>query len=189
MKTVFGILFLAFTSLVFAQQADSVQTFSEWDELYRFNNFFISGQPEKERLEWFKEQEVVKIINLRSDVENEEFADEAFNEKRAAKKLDIEYVSIPISGWSAYNMESLEKIINEIPEEGNVVIHCLSGGRATNFFMAYLVEALGYDLNAAFDIGKQMRYKNPLEEILGKEIIYKFSKESSVRMNGNQEML
>ncbi len=177
MKTIFITVLMLLAAGSYAQQASDVETFDDWDALFKYQDIYISGQPEKERLEWFKEHDVVKIINLRSEDEIEEFTDEEFNEKKEVKKLGMDYVSIPIDGWDDYTHENLEKLINEMPDNQHVVIHCAGAGRANNFFMAYLVEGMGYDLNTAFSIGKQIRYVNPLEELLDKEIEYNFKSE------------
>jgi protein tyrosine phosphatase (PTP) superfamily phosphohydrolase (DUF442 family) len=148
---------------------DSVEVLDQFESLYRYQRYFIGGQPDVEELQWLHDQGVTRIINLRSEEENEEFADESFNEKRAARKMGFTYESIPVQGYSGYNPGNLAALLEAAGQEEKVLIHCASGGRATQFFMAYLVKQ-GYPLDRAVDIGKQIRYSVPLEQLLGIEV-------------------
>lgn len=150
--------------------SDTVEIFDEWEGLFRYENYYISNQPELENLEWIAEQGVTKIINLRTVDENKDFSKESFNEKRTVKKLGIEYKSLPISSGSGYTPENLELFMEFVNPGDKVLIHCKSGGRANSFFMAYLVKEEGFSIDKAVDIGKQIKFSFPLEDLLGVEI-------------------
>ncbi len=150
--------------------SDSVEVIKDWEDLYHMGRFYISGQPELDELAWMKEQGVTTIINLRSHKENKEFAGDSFDEKEEINKLGLTYFSIPIQGREGYTPENLDDMINAIGNDQKVLIHCASGGRATQLFMAYLVKAEGYSIDEAVQAGKQMLYYIPLESLLDTRI-------------------
>ena len=47
-------------------KTDTVEVIKDFKNLYRYQNFYLSGQPTLESLQWLKSQGVTKIINLRS---------------------------------------------------------------------------------------------------------------------------
>jgi protein tyrosine phosphatase (PTP) superfamily phosphohydrolase (DUF442 family) len=51
-----------------------------------------------------------------------------------------------------------------------ILIYCRTGGRVTNFFMAYLIKNKEYSINEAVKIGKDLRFSFPLENLLNAEI-------------------
>jgi uncharacterized protein (TIGR01244 family) len=177
MKSFLILIIISLSTLCYSQcnpissYSDSVEIFDEWEDLFRFQTYYISAQPELENLEWLKEQGITKVINLRTDKENKEFSKESFNEKRSLKKIGLEYISLPINGSDDYTPEKLDHLIEEINPSEKVLIHCRSGGRATHFLMAYLIKAENMDVNDVVDIGKQIRFSLPFETILGVKVI------------------
>jgi protein tyrosine phosphatase (PTP) superfamily phosphohydrolase (DUF442 family) len=150
---------------------DSVEVIDDFNNFYKSGDYYFGGQPSSEALDWLQSEGVSLIINLRSEGENRDFSKESFNEKKAVKKLNIEYTSIPVSYPDSYSPETLSVFVKELSaHKGKVFIHCKSAGRVRLFFMAYLVEDKGYTLNEAFEFGKQMDYYLPLEDIFGKKI-------------------
>ena len=142
--------------------------------MFQSENMFFSGQPNLETLEWLKNQGVDLVINLRSKNENKDFSESAFNEKNAAIKFGMKYISIPISGNESYTKENLTKLGNALSSSYNkVLIHCRSCGRVSDFMIAYLVHYKGYELSEAIEFGKQMRFAFPLENLLDKKILWK----------------
>ncbi len=139
--------------------------------LFKCENMFFSGQPSLQTLEWAQKQGVDLIINLRSDDENDEFSETAFNEKDMASKLEMQYISLPIAGYDSYSPENLAKFAEALKGKyKKVFIHCRSAGRVTYFMMAYLVEYKGYELSEAIEFGKQIKFTFPLEYLLKEEI-------------------
>ena len=59
--------------------------------------------------------------------------------------------------------------------DGKTLPHCRSGGRITNFDIAYLVKYRVYDFDDAYMIRLNLRYRPlPLEQLLDRKIRYQF---------------
>lgn len=149
---------------------DSVEVIEDYENLFRFDNFYLSGQPTLELLRWLKSQGVTKIINLRSGGENTTFTEEAYNEQAVAKELGFEYKNIPVEGITDYTPEKLQDFSELINENEKILIHCRSAGRVTYFFMGYLIKTCGYSLNEAIEVGKELKFTFLLEKLLDTEI-------------------
>jgi len=149
---------------------DSVEVIKDFRNLYRYHDFYIAGQPTLEELQWLRYQGVNIIINLRTENENTEFSESAYNEKIIAQKLGFEYYSLPVGGDYDYTPEKLDAFASLINKDDKILIHCLSAGRATTFFMAYLIKNKGYTINKATDIGRNLRFSFPLEMLLDAKI-------------------
>jgi protein tyrosine phosphatase (PTP) superfamily phosphohydrolase (DUF442 family) len=176
MKSIIFIFIFSF-SLVFSLNAqdnignsEKVEVIKDFKFLFRYQNFYISGQPTLEALQWLKSQGVIKIINLRSEKENSEYSEYAYDEKIYTQKIGFEYYSIPVDVSKDYSPEKLEAFLSLINNNEKILIHCLSAVRATNFFMAYLVKNKGYSVNEAVKIGKSINFQFPLEKLLGSEV-------------------
>ena len=148
----------------------TVDVIEDYENLFRFDNFYLSGQPTLELLHWVKSQGVTKIINLRSREENATFAKEAYNECAVAKELGFEYKNIPIEEATDYTPETLLDFSALMNEDEKIMIHCRTAWRVTCFFMAYLIETRGYSLNEAIEVGKEVKFTFPLEKLLDAEI-------------------
>jgi len=150
-----------------------VQKLDQAPNLFQSGDMFFSGQPSLGTLEWLKDQGVDLVINLRTEDENEDFAETAFNEEEQVDKLKMDYFSLPVSGHDGYSPENLKKFAEALNGKyKKVLIHCGSAGRVTNFMMAYLVEYKDYPLSDAIEFGKQIKFSFPLEDLLSKEIIW-----------------
>ncbi len=149
---------------------DSVEVIKDFRNLYRYNDFYIAGQPTLEELQWLWSQGVNKIINLRTENENTEFTESAYNEEINAQKIGFEYHSLSVGGNNDYTPEKLDAFASLINKDDKILIHCLSAGRATTFFMAYLIKNKGYTINRAADIGRNLRFSFPLEMLLNTKI-------------------
>jgi protein tyrosine phosphatase (PTP) superfamily phosphohydrolase (DUF442 family) len=176
MKSIIFSFIISF-SLVFYLNAqdnivntENVEVIKDFKNLFHYQNFYISGQPTLEALQWLKSQGVIRIISLRSEKENIEYSEYAYDEKTYAQKLGFEYYSIPVDGSKDYSPEKLEAFLSLINNDEKILIHCLSAVRATNFFMAYLIKNKGYTINEAVKIGRSINFQLPLEKLLGTEI-------------------
>jgi uncharacterized protein (TIGR01244 family) len=172
MKPIIISLFFLFSiNSVFSQitPADSVQTIDGFKNLYHYQNFYIAAQPSYEELQWLKDKGVGTIINLRSTKENQDFTTGSFNEESVAKQLGFNYYSIPVDGMKDHTPAKLEEM-SHLLSDTPVLIHCASGGRATNFFMAYLVKNKGYTIDQAVAVGKKLSFSLPLENLLDMKI-------------------
>jgi protein tyrosine phosphatase (PTP) superfamily phosphohydrolase (DUF442 family) len=151
--------------------ADSVEVIPEYRNLYRYQNFYLSGQPTYEALQWIKSKGASRIINLRAEKENSEFTASSFNEEIIARQLGYQYWSVPVDGMKDYTPAKLEEFTNLITGNDTILIHCASAGRVTNFFMAYLIRSRGYTVNHAISIGRKLTFSLPLEKLLDEEIV------------------
>lgn len=151
-------------------QFDSVEVIPGFNNLYRYQNFYLSGQPTLEALRWLKAQGVNKIINLRTEAENNEYKNLAYDEGAIAQELGFEYNSLPIDGTIDYTPQKLNAFLQLIDGDEKILIHCTSAGRVTNFFMAYLIKIKGYNINETVEIGKDLKFAFPLEGLLNDEI-------------------
>jgi len=170
--TVSVLIFLAHTNLL-AQPHNSVvevETIDEFSNLYRYEHYYISGQPSLDALKWIQSQGVTRVINLSSESENEDFAYYSFEEGAVVGELGMEYHAIPVSGRSGYTPENLSRMGELISDGEKVLIHCSGAGRATSFLMGYLVLFKGYTLDDAVDVGQELTYFLSLEPLLDIEI-------------------
>ncbi|MCP4551401.1 MAG: hypothetical protein GY834_05030 [Bacteroidetes bacterium] len=141
------------------------------DNFFQSDRFYLAGQPNYETFVWLKSEGVGLVINLRSEGENATFAESAFDEENLLESLDLAYVSIPMSGMDAYCPETVEKLANAINRhEGKILIHCTSCGRATSLWMAYLIKYKSFSVDEAIVVGKQLKFKFYLENLLDSKI-------------------
>jgi protein tyrosine phosphatase (PTP) superfamily phosphohydrolase (DUF442 family) len=147
---------------------DSVFKVEGKKDLFRSTHFYFGGQPTLETLQWLKSEGVTVVVNLRSEKENKEFADASFNEESVVKDLGMAYVSIPMGDKEAYCPATVDKFADALKaQRGKAFIHCLSAGRATYLWMAYLVRHRDYSLDEAADAGRRIKYPTQLEDLLG----------------------
>jgi protein tyrosine phosphatase (PTP) superfamily phosphohydrolase (DUF442 family) len=178
--TTFILLLMQFSLYAQDQSAtsDSVVVIENRQNLYRYQNFYLSGQPSMDALQWFKSQGVTRIVNIRSEAENEAFKEEAYDEETEAVRLGFDYNCVPVKGSSDYTPEKLKEMSLLLNDNEKVVIHCRSANRVTNFFMAYLVQTRGYTLNEAIEVGEELKFYFPLEDILGRKVKMELKDES-----------
>jgi protein tyrosine phosphatase (PTP) superfamily phosphohydrolase (DUF442 family) len=165
------------------EKENTVQIIEGYSTLFRYQNFYLGGQPTIEELRWLKLQGVTRIINLRSEEENKVYSDYAYNEKSFAEESGFEYINIPVDGTKDYTTEKLEEVSNQLSTNDKILMHCNSAGRVTTFFMAYLIKSRGFTINKAVELGKKLKYSNPLEQLLGIEINMEVSKDGFENKN------
>ena len=151
-------------------KGDSVKVITEFPDLYHYHNFYIAGQVSLEALEWLKSKGVTKIINFRTQQEMTEFTKTSYNEALQTKIMGFEYYNIDVLGLSGYNDENLQKFIPLINTDEKILIHCMTGIRANDFFMAYLIKNQGYSIEEALNVGRQIKFLIPLEHLLNEKI-------------------
>ena len=152
---------------------DSIHKVEGKKDLFRSTNYYFGGQSNLETLRWLKAEGVTTIVNLRSDKENKEFADTAFDEAAVARELGMAYASIPLGEKASYRPQAIDTLAIVLGNHtGKAFIHCLSGGRASYVWVAYLVRHRGYSLGDAVAIGKTIKYPTNLEDLLGGKIGY-----------------
>jgi protein tyrosine phosphatase (PTP) superfamily phosphohydrolase (DUF442 family) len=150
---------------------DSVFKVEGKKDLFRSTNFYFGGQPNLETLRWLKSEGVTVVINLRSEKENKEFTESSFNEGMVAKELGMSYISIPMGEKESYRPQTVDSFALVLKaNKGKALIHCLSAGRVSFLWVAYLVRHRGYALDDAVNIGKRIKYPTQLEDLLGAKI-------------------
>ena len=81
------------------------------------------------------------------------------------------YVWIPIGEKASYRPQTVDTLALVLKANtGKAFIHCLSGGRVSYLWAAYLVRHRGYALNDAVNIAKRIKYPTSLEDFLGEKI-------------------
>ena len=148
------------------EKTNTVEKIKGFADLYRYQNFYLGGQPSQKELRWLKAQGVNKIINLRTKQENHQFSRNVYNEKAVVKELGIEYCSIPVNGSKDYSPAKLKAVSSQIKNDDRIFLHCAGAGRVTHIFMAYLIKSKGYTIDEAVEIGKQLKFSFPLEQLL-----------------------
>ncbi len=171
------VIFIFVSNNIIAQntinKGDSVEIITEFPDLYHYHNFYIAGQVSLEALKWLKSKGVTKIINLRTQQEMAEFTKTAYNEAMQTKEMGFDYKIIDVLGLSGYNDKKLQEFILSIDSDKKILIHCRTGIRANDFFMAYLIKKQGYSIENALNIGRQIKFLIPLEHLLNKKITKK----------------
>ena len=179
-STLITLLLLSNNCLIFGstfnEKGEPVSKVEKLDwasNLYQFGNMYFSGQPDAEALKWFKEQGIDLVINLRSKREMEKFASSDFDENLFLKEMNMTLISIPIDGYDSFTPENLQKFADALDSNHNkVLVHCASCGRVSYFMMAYLKKYKGYSLEEAIKFGKQLKFKFPIEYLLGEELTW-----------------
>ena len=162
---------LAFEGPLSAAPIDSVYKVEGKKDLFRSTNFHFGGQPTLEILRWLKSEGVTLVVNVRSTKENKDFAETAFNEENVVRELGMAYTSIPLGEKPSYSPQAVDTFALVLKTHtGKAFIHCLSAGRVSYLWMAYLVRHRGYSLDDAVAIGKRMKYPTTLEDLLGAKI-------------------
>ncbi len=152
---------------------DSVHKVEGKRDIFRSMHYYFGGQSNLETLRWLKAEGITTVINLRSDKEQKEFSDMAFDEAAVVKELGMAYASIPLGDKGSYRPQAVDTLAIVLKNHtGKVFIHCLSGGRASYLWIAYLVRHRGYSLDDAIAIGKTIRYPTYLEDLLGAKVNY-----------------
>lgn len=143
----------------------------------KIDNLYISGQPDEVAFSKLKADGVTTIVNLRTPSEMDNRERVPFNEKAFVDSLGMKYVYIPLGGEDyPYVPEALAKFAEAVEDsEGNVLLHCTVGWRASQMWAAYLVKYKGFEPNKAIEYARAVNFgKWPMEELLGKKMKVQF---------------
>jgi uncharacterized protein (TIGR01244 family) len=173
---------LAFTAPAFAQ--DAVKFPEKLDKpgfqavIADAGPAYVSGQPSEQAIRDLHAQGVKTIINLRTQREMDNRAQVPFDEAALAKELGINYVHVPLGGPDTpYTPEALEKVASAIGgADGDVLLHCTVGWRASHMWAAYLVKHKGLSEEEAIKQASTVNFggytppdgKRPFDALLGK---------------------
>lgn len=113
--------------------------------LHADGDVFIGGQPTAEQVRELADRGVTMIINCRTATETTPFSGAAL-----AKRLGLAYVEIPLGGDEGYEPADVDALGAALASRsGKVLLHCASGGRSAQLWIAHLVKHEGMTLEAA----------------------------------------
>ena len=140
----------------------------EWENLYQAGNFYFAGQPDEEMFHWLAAKGIEIIINLRTDEEMETHSKEHFDEDSLVTNLGMTYLHFPMGGKAGYSTAVVDNFAQALEiYNGKTLIHCKVGGRVSNLWMAYLINHKGLEIDKAIEVGKRMKFRLVLEDLLG----------------------
>ncbi|MEM7628285.1 MAG: sulfur transferase domain-containing protein [Planctomycetota bacterium] len=139
------------------------------DGFYRAGRVVVGPQPTAEDLRAFRERGVGTVVNLRSRAEVEDPERVTFDQAGELRTLGARYEHIPLGGADGYSPEDVERFDAILREaDGDVLVHCASGGRARSMWQAWLISKRGYSAEEADAIARSLgQGPSALERLLG----------------------
>ncbi len=139
---------------------------------YRAGRFVFGPQPTDDDLIALRRAGVGSVVNLRSVREAEDRERTPFDEPGVAGRLGMDYHHIPLGGDDGYepaDVDAFARILDE--DDGDVLVHCASGGRVRSMMVAWLMTRRGYSPEQAeqwrLTVGGQ---PTSLDQLLGKAV-------------------
>ncbi|MBX3379603.1 MAG: dual specificity protein phosphatase family protein [Phycisphaeraceae bacterium] len=128
---------------------------------FRVGPVIVAGQPTEATLQRLAKDGCTLVVNIRTPEEMNDRQRVPFDEAETLKRLNIEYVFIPLGGPNrefAYTTDATDKFAAALArhQSGPVLLHCQVGYRATHLWAAYLVRTRGMTPDEAIAIGSQM---------------------------------
>lgn len=138
--------------------------------LWKTGPTYVSGQPTEEALQELPSLGVRAVISIRTPAEMDNRERVPFEEKEVVESLGLVYVNIPTNSSDyAYSPKQLKQFAEVMDEfDGEVLLHCTVGGRASHLWAAYAHRYGGLSVNEAWERGKAMNIgPPPMERFLG----------------------
>ena len=142
--------------------------------LFLDGRVYVSGQPSHDALIELAERGVTAVVNLRTPQEYEDRERVPFDEAALADSLGLDYVSLPLGGDDHPYRPSVLSGLDEVlrTHQGRVLVHCLSGGRASYVWAGYLIRHRGWELNEGLRRGMAIGIsEHPLQGLLDKDLV------------------
>lgn len=141
--------------------------------VWRDGRVFIAGQPDSAALAGANARGVGCIVNLRTPSEMSDRKRVPFDEAALAASLGLEYINLPMGDdahpYTTAAVDSLAVILAR--QDGNVLLHCTVGWRATHMWVAYLVRRQGWPFPEALARGEHIALaKSPFSGLLGRPV-------------------
>jgi protein tyrosine phosphatase (PTP) superfamily phosphohydrolase (DUF442 family) len=141
--------------------------------VWRDGRVFIAGQPDSAALVGANAHGVGCIVNLRTPSEMSDRKRVPYDEAALAASLGLEYVSLPMGDathpYTAAAVDSLAAVLAR--QDGNVLLHCTVGWRATHMWVAYLVRHQGWSFPEALARGEHIALtESPFSGLLGRPV-------------------
>ena len=145
--------------------------------LARDGRVWIGGQPDSTALVTLAARGVRTLVCFRTPEEMDDRKEVPFDEAALAKRLGMEFVSIPFGGEKhppvPGSVDRLAAVLRDRP--GQVLLHCGVGARASSMWVAYLVRHQGYGLQEALARGRAINLMpSSLEGLLGKPLTFTY---------------
>lgn len=139
---------------------------------------YVAGQPSEQAVRDLQAKGVKTIINLRTQQEMDNRKQVPFDEAALTRELGINYVHVPLGGPDTpYTPEAVAKVADAIAKaDGDVLLHCTVGWRASHMWAAYLVKYKGLSEEEAIKQASAINFngykpsdgKLPINALLGK---------------------
>lgn len=112
---------------------------------------YTGGQADATALEQAHAAGVRTVVNLRLPAEMPDF-----DEPAVARRLDLAYHNLPISGAADFNRANVERLDTILREAGEnpVLVHCASGNRVGALFALRAAWHEGKSVDVALEIGR-----------------------------------
>lgn len=143
--------------------------------LHRDGRLIFSAQPDEETLRSVVDGGAATVVNFRRDSEMEGLP---FDEADVVTDSGANYIHIPLGGSvgeePGYDPEDVDRLAEVLKStEGDVYMHCASGGRARTIWTAYLVKYEGLtEAEATERAQKAGQEPSSLDRLLGKPSAY-----------------
>ena len=185
MRFAIAALVLAFAAPAFAQDAPKfpekldASAAGYQSVIATTGKVYVAGQPSEKAVRELQSKGVKTIINLRTQREMDSRQQVPFDEAALTKELGINYVHVPLGGPDTpYTPEALAKVADAIAAaDGDVLLHCTVGWRASHMWAAYLVKHKGLSEEEAVKQAAAINFNGytppnggplPIDGLLGK---------------------
>lgn len=129
----------------------------------------LAAQPTLEDLQGLKSRDIRHVFNLRTP---EEMSTLSFDEPALIAQQGIGYEQHPVNGNAAWTPQLLAAFAKAVQaNDGKVLLHCASGGRAATLYAAYAMKYLGKTPDEAVQIMVAAgSWPLPLERLTGERL-------------------
>lgn len=139
------------------------------DGFYRAGRLIVGPQPSEADLLALRERGVGTVINLRSNAEVTDAERTPFDQPALLRELGMRSEHIALGGSDGYSpadVEAFGALMRSV--DGDVLLHCASGGRARSMWQAWLISKRGYSAEEADAIARSLgQGPSALERLLG----------------------
>ena len=133
-------------------------TVGETKNVHRLGDLFFAGQFNKEDIEKIKDQNIARVITLRTDGEVD------WDEQAAVESAGVEFMSVPFRPDSLTD-DVFAKVRGLLRDESKkTLLHCGSANRVGGVWLTYRVLDEGVDLQTALAEAKEVGLRTPLIE-------------------------
>ncbi len=142
---------------------------SALDTMAKHERVAVAAQPTADDLRALSAQGYTHIISVRTQAEMDDRSAVPFDEAALAAELGLQFQLLPVGGALPFRPEVADGLALTLKDpQAKVLLHCASGGRASQVFAAYAVKHLGMDPDAALRQAEAFgAWPLPLERMTG----------------------